>query len=150
LTPEQKTQLRTLRQSARDQAAIIRHDQTLTDAQKQAKLKDLRASTRAQMKSALTPEQQQIVANRRAARKAAIAAKLDLTADQQSKLKALFVSSHQQREAVLTNTSLTNDQKQAQLTQIRQATQTQLSTILTPDQLQKFQQMRHGHHHAKG
>ena len=58
LSEEQKKQLSGLRNSMRDQAAIIRHDQTLTAEQKQAELKALHASTREQMKSVLTPEQQ--------------------------------------------------------------------------------------------
>ncbi len=145
LTAEQKQQLRDLRSSARDQAAIIRSDQSLNAEQKQAKLKALHASTREQMKSVLTPEQQKAFAERRAAAKANFAAKLGLTADQQTKLKGLRESTHQQRQAVLANTALTNEQKQAQLSQIRQSTQAQLATILTPDQLEKFHQMRrHG------
>ena len=150
LSAEQKQQLSSLRMAMRDQAAIIRHDQTLTAEQKAAKLKALRASTREQMKSVLTPAQQQAFADRRAARKANFAAKVGLTADQQAKLKSLFQSTHQQREAVLNNTSLTNEQKQAQLSQIRQASQAQLATILTPEQLAKFHQMRRGWAHAKG
>jgi len=145
LSPEQKKQLRDLRNSARDQAAIIRNDQSLSAEQKEAKLKALHASTRQQMKSVLTPEQQNAFAERRAAAKANFAAKLGLTADQQTKLKGLRQSTRQQRQAVLDNTALTNEQKQAQLSQIRQNTQAQLATILTPDQLEKFHQMRrHG------
>jgi Spy/CpxP family protein refolding chaperone len=148
LTVDQKKQLRELRMSARDQAAIIRNDQTLNEEQKQAKLKELHASTRAQMKAVLTPAQQTEFAERRAAHQAKVAAKLGLTPDQQSKLKDLFVSNRQQREAVLTNASLTNEQKQAQLIQLRQANKAQLATILTPDQLEKFQQMRKAHRHS--
>lgn len=147
LSAEQKKQLRDLRASARDQAAIIRNDQTLTAEQKQAKLKALRTSTREQMKSVLTPEQQQAFASHRSAAKANFAAKLGLTADQQSKLMELRSSTRQQRQTVLDNTSLTNEQKQAQLSQIRQSTQAQLATILTPEQLEKFHQMRR--HHPK-
>jgi Spy/CpxP family protein refolding chaperone len=142
LTAEQKKQLRGLRATAHDQAAIIRNDQTLTAEQKQAKLKELRANTRQQMKSVLTPEQQTAFAQRRGTRKAKIVAKLGLTPDQQSKMKALFLSNRQQRETVLKNASLTNEQKQAQLSQIRQASKTQMATILSPQQLVKFQQMR--------
>lgn len=148
LTAEQKKQLSDLRSSARDQAAIIRNDQTLTAEQKQAKLKALRVNTREQMKSLLTPEQQKAFADHRAAAKAKFAAKLGLSADQQSKLKELHLSTRQQRQAVLKNTSLTNEQKQAQLSQIRQASQAQLATILTPEQLEKFHQMRR--HWKKG
>ena len=149
LTAEQRKQLRELRASARDQAAIIRNDQTLTNEQKQAKLKALRASTHQQMKSVLTPEQQKAFADRRAADRARIAAKLGLTADQQSKLKDLASSNRQQRQGVLKNASLTNEQKQAQLSQIRQASQAQLAAILTPQQLEQFHQMRAMHGHAR-
>ena len=142
LSAEQKKQLRSLRNSARDQAAIIRNDQTLTAEQKQAKLKALRASTREQMKSVLTPEQQKVMADRRATAKAKFAEKLGLTTDQQSKLQVLHSSNRQQRQAVLKNASLSTEQKQAQLSQIRQATQAQLATILTPEQLEKFHQTR--------
>ncbi len=78
--------------SARDQAAIIRNDQTLTAEQKQAKLKALRASTREQMKSVLTPEQQKAFADRRAAAKANFAAKLGLTRRPAEQIERLFTS----------------------------------------------------------
>ncbi len=149
LSQEQKKQLGDMRMNARDQAAIIRNDQTLSPEQKQAKLKELRASTHQQMKTVLTPEQQAAFANRRAAGKERFAAKLGLTADQQSKMKALFESTHQQRQSVLQNASLSNDQKMAQLAQIRQTTKAQLATILTPEQMTKMQQMRKGHRHGK-
>jgi Spy/CpxP family protein refolding chaperone len=148
LTAEQKKQLHELRASARDQAAIIRNDQTLTKEQKQAKLKAVRTSTRQQMKSLLTPEQQKAFADRRAASRARIASKLGLNADQQSKLKGLASSNRQQRQAVLKNASLTNEQKQAQLSQIRQASRVQLAAILTPQQLEQFHQMRAMRGHA--
>jgi Spy/CpxP family protein refolding chaperone len=142
LSPEQKKQLHELRLSARDQAAIIRNDQTLSGEQKQSKLKELRASTRDQMKSILTPDQQKAFAERHAARKAKIVAELGLTPEQQSKLKGLFQSTRQQRQQVLTNASLSNEQKLAQLKQIRQDAKSQLATILSPDQLQKFRELR--------
>jgi hypothetical protein len=144
LTAEQKQQLGELRANARDQAAIIRNDQSLTAEQKQAKLKALRASTREQMKSVFTPDQQK--ASHREARKSRMAAKLGLTPDQQSKLKELRASTRQQRQAVLSNSTLSNEQKQAQLTQIRQASKAQLASILSPDQLAQLRQMRMSQH----
>jgi len=135
--------------AARDQAAIIRNDQALTAEQKQAKLKELRTSTRAKMKAVLTPEQQKAFAERREAAKADFKAKLGLTPEQESKMKALFKSTREQRQAVLTNSSLTNEQKQAELSKIREQHKAQLATILTPEQLAKFQQMRKAHRHGK-
>jgi Spy/CpxP family protein refolding chaperone len=149
LSAEQKKQIHQLRLDARDRAAILRNDQTLSAEQKQSKLKELRASTREQFKSILTPAQQKAFAEHRAARKAQIVAELGLTPDQQSKLKNLFQSTRQQREQVLTSSKLTNDQKLAQLKQIRQDAKSQLATILSPDQLQKMREMRKHHHMMK-
>jgi Spy/CpxP family protein refolding chaperone len=151
LTPEQKKQLRELHQTARDQAAIIRHDNKLSAEEKMAKLHELRAATRDKMKTVLTPEQQQAWAARREARRAKMAAKLGLTDDQQSKLKDLFQSAREQRKGVLTSATLTNEEKLAQLKQLRETQKAQLATILTPDQMQKFREMRKGHHqHGRG
>ena len=149
LTVAQRKQLRELRVQARDQAAIIRNDSSLTAEQRQTKLHELRTSTRAQMKSVLTPEQQNVFAERQAEHKARFAAKLGLTPEQQTKLKELAQSTRQQRQSVLTNAGLSNEQKEAQLSQIRQASKAQLATILTPEQLAKFHEMRRASHHRK-
>jgi len=140
LTQEQKTQLHNLRTSMQDQIAIIRHDSTLSQEQQQQQIQQLRQTTRAQINAVFTPEQQQRLAQMKAARQA----KLGLTQAQQAQLKSLFSGIRQQRETVLNNAALSYTQKRTQLQQIRQNTQTQLSSILTPDQLQKMHHMRHG------
>ena len=140
LTSEQKTQLHNLRTSMQDQMAIIKHDSNLSQEQQQQQIQQLRQTTRAQMKAVFTPEQQQKLAQMKAARQA----RLGLTDAQQTQLKSLFSGARQQREAVLDNSSLSSAQKQTQLQQIRQNTQMQLSSILTPEQLQKMHSMRHG------
>jgi Spy/CpxP family protein refolding chaperone len=139
LTQQQKTQLRNLRTSMRDQIAIVRHDTSLSQEQQQQQIQQLRQATRAQMKAVFTPEQQEKLAQMKAARKA----RLGLTDTQKSRLKDLFSGAKQQRETVLNNASLTSAQKLTQLLQIRQNTQAQLSSILTPDQLQTMHHMRH-------
>lgn len=140
LTQQQKTQLHNLRTSMQDQIAIIRHDTTLSEEQQRQQIQQLRQSTQAQINAVFTPEQQQQLAQMKAARQA----RLGLTQAQQTQLKSLFSGARQQREAILNNASLSSAQKQTQLQQIRQSTQTQLSSILTPEQLQKMQHMRHG------
>jgi len=140
LTQEQKTQLHNLRTSMQDQIAIIRHDSTLSQEQQQQQIQQLRQTTRAQINAVFTPEQQQQLAQMKAARQA----RLGLTQAQQAQLKSLFSGARQQRETVLNNASLSYAQKQTQLQQIRQNTQTQLGSILTPDQLQKMHRTRHG------
>jgi Spy/CpxP family protein refolding chaperone len=59
LTPEQKTELKTLRENEKQQAQAIKNDSSLTPDQKKAKFQELRKSTHEQMMAKLTPEQQQ-------------------------------------------------------------------------------------------
>jgi len=145
LTPDQRKQIQSIRESTRDQAAIVMHDSTLTQDQKKEKLQTLRAGTRDQIKGILTPDQVQAFELRKANHKARMEAKLGLTEDQKTKLKATMQSARTQRQAVLGNTSLSYADKAAQLKQIRESTKTQLSQILTPEQLQQMHRFRGRH-----
>lgn len=59
LTEQQKEQLKPVFQSTRQQMQALRTDTTLTAEQKREKMKEIRQNQMAQMKSILTPEQQQ-------------------------------------------------------------------------------------------
>jgi Spy/CpxP family protein refolding chaperone len=58
LTPEQKTDLKSIRDNERQQAQAIKNDSSLTADQKKAKFKELRKSSHEQMMAKLTPDQQ--------------------------------------------------------------------------------------------
>ena len=58
LTPEQKADLKSIRENERQQAKAIKNDSSLTADQKKAKFKDLRKSSHEQMMAKLTPDQQ--------------------------------------------------------------------------------------------
>jgi Spy/CpxP family protein refolding chaperone len=58
LTPEQQTELKSMRENMRQQAQAIKSDTSLTSDQKKAKFKELRQTTHEQMMAKLTPEQQ--------------------------------------------------------------------------------------------
>jgi Spy/CpxP family protein refolding chaperone len=59
LTPEQKADLKSIRDNEKQQAQAIKNDSSLTADQKKAKLKELRKDGHQQMMAKLTPEQQQ-------------------------------------------------------------------------------------------
>jgi Spy/CpxP family protein refolding chaperone len=59
LTPEQKAELKSLRETEKQQAQAIKNDSSLTSEQKKAKFHELRKSSHEQMMAKLTPEQQQ-------------------------------------------------------------------------------------------
>ena len=58
LTDDQKSKIASIRSDTKDQYKAINKDTTLSDTDKQAKLKELRKTTRAQVWTVLTPEQQ--------------------------------------------------------------------------------------------
>lgn len=58
LTPDQKTQMKALSESNKQQRDAIKNDVSLTQDQKKAKMKDLYKSQSEKMDSILTPEQQ--------------------------------------------------------------------------------------------
>jgi len=75
--------------------------------------------------------------------KAARQAKLGLAQAQKTQLKSLFSGARQQRQTALTMPREQSGQAGATSAD-RQNTKTQLSSILTPDQLQTMRHMWHG------
>jgi Spy/CpxP family protein refolding chaperone len=71
LSDDQKTKIDAVRADTKDQLKAINKDTTLSDTDKEAKVKQLRKTTRAQVWAILTPDQQKIwMADARAAREA--------------------------------------------------------------------------------
>jgi Spy/CpxP family protein refolding chaperone len=156
LSDEQQTQMKDIFQKQRQQAQSIRQDTSLTPEQRRQKMQELRQSTHQQMMSILNSDQQQKWQQLQSQHKGMRHGKemekgmgpgggmaaLNLTPDQRSKLQPIFQSTHQQIMAVRNDSSLSSDQKQAKIRDIRQNTMAQVNSILTPEQQQQWQQMR--------
>ena len=67
---------------------------------------------------------------------------LNLTEDQKAKLKPLLQAEMVKIKALRADTSLTHAQKAEQFKAIRQDSAPQVKAILTPEQLEKWQQIR--------
>ena len=63
---------------------------------------------------------------------------LNLTADQQTKLKPILESQQQQIETVWKDTSLTDEAKMAKKTEIKSSTSTQINALLNAEQQAKY------------
>ena len=63
---------------------------------------------------------------------------LNLTADQQTKLKPILENQQQQIEAVWKDSSLTDEAKMAKKTEIKSSTNAQINALLTTEQQAKF------------
>lgn len=70
---------------------------------------------------------------------------LNLTPEQQADLKSIRENERQQFQAIKNDSSLTQDQKKAKFKEIRKSSHEQMMAKLTPDQQQKFKEMRKGH-----
>ena len=74
-----------------------------------------------------------------------MAKKLNLTQDQQDKLKPIFEKQREQAKAIKNDSSLNEDQKKEKFQALRQDTMSQVNGILTPEQQQQWQQLRQQH-----
>lgn len=73
--------------------------------------------------------------------------RLKLSDDQTAKLEPILAAQQQKMASLRSDTSLSRDQRRQQFQAIQQDTKSQLATVLTPDQLQQYESMRHGHGH---
>jgi periplasmic protein CpxP/Spy len=196
LTPEQKIQMQQLRDATkakldavftpeqRQKLAQIKAERQANQpnraawnltADQQAKLKAIRQTNMEQVKAILTPDQQaQLRQGGHFGRPGDHMARLDklnLTADQKTKLEQLRATARTQIETVLTpeqrqqaklrqdqhremgdkwkSLNLTADQK-TKLQEIRRSSKAQFEAILTPEQQQQAKQKRHGGGHWGG
>jgi hypothetical protein len=67
---------------------------------------------------------------------------LGLTDAQQAQIKPILVSTQSQMKAIFQNTSLTADQKHAQMKTLLDSTANQIETYLTPDQVSQLESLR--------
>jgi len=72
--------------------------------------------------------------------------KLDLTDDQQAKILPILQAQADQLKALRGNDSLSDDDKRDQMRAIMQSTRKQIGDLLTPEQKEKFKNMRGGEH----
>jgi Spy/CpxP family protein refolding chaperone len=77
-----------------------------------------------------------------------LAKALNLTPEQTAKLEPIFANRDQQIEAIQANGQLTQQDARQQMMAVHKSTEEQLGTVLTPEQLQQWKQMRreHGFH----
>ena len=75
---------------------------------------------------------------------------LNLTDDQKAKVAPILQKAKADVKAIRADESLTKKQKHQQIEAVRQSTSQQLQAVLTPEQFQKFQQIRAEHKGAHG
>ena len=66
---------------------------------------------------------------------------LNLTEDQQAKIKPILENESTQMQSLRSDTSLSQDDRMAKMRQIRENTNSQINPILTPDQQKQYTEM---------
>lgn len=67
---------------------------------------------------------------------------LNLTGDQQQKIRPILDNESQQMQTLHQDTSMSREDRVAKMRSIRESTMTQITPILTPDQQKKWQGMQ--------
>jgi len=135
----------------------------LTDAQKTAiklilandanEIKEIRENSRKQIDAILTPEQQKEFAEIRSEahhrmrghagdRLKMLAEKLNLTDAQTAAIKPIFATEANDIKAVWQDNSLSKEQKQGKMFDIRKAANEKINTTLTPEQQAKWAELK--------
>jgi periplasmic protein CpxP/Spy len=70
-----------------------------------------------------------------------VSEKLNLSDDQQSKVKAILVDSHQQMHTIMDDASLSQEDKKSKLHSLHEATHSKIREVLNDDQKKKFDVM---------
>jgi Spy/CpxP family protein refolding chaperone len=89
-----------------------------------------------------TPRADEVTRQRVTMRLETLAAKLELTADQKSKLRPILEAEATDLRALRMDTSLTPEDQQGRFEAIRRSSREQIDALLTPEQQKKLEEIR--------
>ena len=152
LTADQQAKLQQLMAADRAKMQALHQDQSLTKEQRMEQSRALRQTMKEDMDSVLTPEQQKKLASMHEGHRPGgpmgmkrgedrMAQELNLTADQKTKVQSIMGSAHQQSKAIHEDQSLSIQDKHAKIKQLHESMKSQVNSVLTPEQQQKFAQL---------
>lgn len=77
---------------------------------------------------------------------------LNLTADQQAKIKPILEDSSKQMQSLRSDASMSQQDRKTKMQEIHKSSMSQIRAVLTPDQQQKMDSMMKSHqgHHERG
>ncbi len=153
LTAAQQEELRINRDKYRKQWTALNKNEAITVKESRDKKEALRKEQREKMMSILTPEQkatlQKIKKDREAKHEAMAAKRLDkikstlnLSDDQVAKINSGTLDIHAKAKMIRENDQLTRVEKKDQLIALKQQTQDNLKSILTPEQITKLEELK--------
>lgn len=157
LTDSQRTQIKSILESARAQVQALRSNMNITKQQELDQLRQIQQDTQSRIRAELTPDQQAKADQLRQQAQERIAdrqekmqermltrltGELSLSASQESLIKSYLADQKSQLQAVRNNASLTPAQKLEQAKSIHQQTQEQIKSALTSEQQAQLEQLQ--------
>lgn len=165
LSADQKSRLEAIRGDFKKSMTDLKNNTSLSTEEKQARRKTLQEQFRSQSQAVLTPAQREQMAKKKEEWKAArkdgakkgegrsakgkgfdrgkkMQEELGLTSEQQQKVSSIHSEFRPKFEALRNNNALTGEQKKEKMRQLMQQQQEQMKAVLTPEQVQKMQNMR--------
>ncbi len=157
LTDAQKAAIKPILATEVNEIKAVHQDSSLSAEQKQAKIKEIRDNNREKINTLLTPDQQKIFAEmkdqagnrireRFQNRLTVLAEQLNLTDAQKTAISPILATEANDIKAVMQDNSLSKEQKQTKISGIREASDTKINALLTPEQQAKWAKLKE---HAK-
>lgn len=145
LTPDQVTKIEALHKGMQAERKAVLADQSLTREQRRAKLMDLHRSKHEQVLAVLTPEQRtkfEEWAQKHKAEWKDRMSQLNLTPEQEAKIKAIRESNRTELEALKADKALSAEARKSKMREIFTATRDEIREVLTPEQREKLDAIR--------
>jgi Spy/CpxP family protein refolding chaperone len=153
LSDSQRQQVKTIIDSSRRQLKALDGNEGITLKEFRERRSALKKAQRQQIENLLTPEQKSQLAKSKAERSQrrgqllskgldSLKAKLDLTDEQVSKIRAGHEALRAKAKLIRENTQLSQSEKKEQLTALRKEQKATLQQVLTPGQAEKMEQIR--------
>ncbi len=151
LSDPQKQQMKSLNESFRKQMQELQKNETITVKEQRERRESLIKQHRATVENLLTPEQKLKMKEGKMDKSSKLEGRgkdfgkgmkeLNLTVDQQAKMKNVNGEFKTKMKSIHTNDALTKEQRKQQMDELQKQRHQQLSSILNSDQLLKFEQM---------
>ena len=153
LTDAQKAAIKPILATEANEIKAVHQDGSLSNEQKQAKVKEIRDNSREKINALLTPEQQKKFAEMKGQagsrvreafhnRLSMIAEKLNLTDEQKVAIQPILATEVNDITVVMQDNSLSKEQRQTKIAGIREASDKKINTLLTPEQQAKWAQLK--------
>ena len=153
LSDAQKAAIRPILATEANEIKAVHQDSSLSNEQKQTKVKEIRDSSREKINALLTTDQQKIFAEmkdqagsrireRFQNRMTMLAEQLNLTDAQKAAINPILATEANDIKAVAQDSSLSREQKQTKIVGIRETSDTKINALLTPEQQAKWAKLK--------